>query len=124
MSKVSVFFERADSLLNTLQSKFSEHKNKIEKYKITISTMKTMNGRKFIKEFMNYISQYSEQINNCDESHFLEKNPEDFGATGEGVKIGNLIKEIWPSLDNKTKAVIWWYLQELLKLGNEILNNK
>lgn len=119
---VKAFFNLFEKLLEDLENSFPSQRTRIYKYKSAVNLSKNTNGRLFINNFAEYVNPYRDYIINCDEKHFLNKQPDHFGASGEAAEICNLIKEIWKqdTTTQKTKAAIWAYLQNLIKLSDNI----
>jgi len=105
--------------MSDIEYSFPSHRAKILKYKAALRTTQSVNGRAFIKSFVHYIDPYYDYIMDCDETHFLKKSPEELGIKGETAKMCEIIKEIWndPGTSITTKAKVWKYIQDLLKLG-------
>lgn len=124
MSLVPAFYNLFEDFMTDIGYAFPDYRGKVLKYKSALSTARSVNGRAFIREFVDSISPYEKYIMECDEEHFLNKDPTELGITGETAEMCNLVKGVWKddSTTIETKAKIWKYIQDILRLGNTIVS--
>ena len=111
---INNFYKTLREFLVNLRKTYPELKEDLDNYYIYIKKTKK---RKFIKKFMNNLSQYAEYISKNDESIFKK---------GEQVNILKNIdfSQIFKRSNDANKKVIWQYLQSLYILGNFIINTE
>lgn len=127
MSKImyiKAFNELLDQLFEFLIDKFSDLRSDILLTKTCTDFIRNANPRTPAEQFMEYISPYAGQINECDEDFFLnfEKN---LDTTQNNVILyGFRLKNVWVSdtITDLDKAHIWNFFQKLIKLGEKIVN--
>lgn len=91
-------------------------------FKLTVSGMVALGAKSFVFQVIEYLEPYSEQILKKDEHFFMGGLEEEFSSdpfiSGEIKRI----KDIWvnPDTTDNTKACIWKYFQNLVKLGKGI----
>jgi hypothetical protein len=101
-----------DEFLNELCETFPEEK-KIKVYYNSFKTMKKVNSRQILEQFMKEASKHSDKIVNRDESYFLN-------SEAAFLKEINIQKWWTDDLSNGTKDAIWQYLNTLYVLGTTI----
>lgn len=109
-----------DDLIIICGDKFKNLKTFKEKFNL----LKSCNPRKIIEQFLINIQPYKEQIKNKDDEFFLKKNYEE--EVNKNVSEESYIeqsldqilnlKEIWVTLEEKNKEIIWSYFNVLVKL--------
>jgi len=111
MTTITAFNDMMEQFLEELVQTFPEEPA-MKKYQISFEMLRKANARACMENYMNSVSQYSQQIMAKDDSFFLN-NPEVF----KDFKL----KNIWTDdLSTNTKNAIWQYLQTLYILGNTI----
>jgi hypothetical protein len=125
-SGVPAFFSLLDEFLDDIKESFPSEVVKLETYRKIINTLRKVNGRLFIKKFMDVLKPFEKEILDCNEKHFLELDPVNLGVDEKEMELISIVKDIWrtPSTSDTTKASIWAYLQGLLQRGDEIVNGK
>ena len=114
MSSSQAFTSVMDEFLNELCETFPEEK-KIKVYYNSFKTMKKVNSRQILEQFMKEASKHSEKIVNRDESYFMN-------SEAEFLKEMNIEKWWTDDLSSGTKDAIWQYLNTLYVLGTTISN--
>ncbi len=109
-----------DDLIIICGDKFKNLKIFKEQFKL----LKKCNPRKIIEQFLINIQPYKEQIKNKNDDFFLKKNYEE--EVNKNVSEESYIeqsldqilnlKEIWLTLEEKNKEIIWSYFNVLVKL--------
>ena len=112
MASIQAFISVMDEFLKELTKTFPEEK-RIKVYYNSFKTMKKVNSRQILEQFMAKASQHSDKIVNRDESYFL--NAED-----EFLKELNIGQWWTEDLSQNTKNAIWQYMNTLFVLGTTI----
>jgi hypothetical protein len=94
--------------------------------KTYLQTVRLLNPKLVVENFMYYMINYKTEINECDEDFFLnfENNP---SLKSKMTKSDNLMngfkfKKIWTSnLSLEDKSKIFLYMKKLLELGEKII---
>lgn len=125
MSDSKNFYLILNGLLNYLETCFLKKKNnssdnsikKIKKYRIGLDLL---NKHVVIHNFYEHIKPHANEIYNKNEEYFLSTNILDFGATSDIVEDSLQIKELYITLENEDKDIIWESIQQLLDLSIKI----
>uniref|UniRef100_A0A6C0F8T4 Uncharacterized protein n=1 Tax=viral metagenome TaxID=1070528 RepID=A0A6C0F8T4_9ZZZZ len=114
MASLQAFTSVMDEFLCEMKNTFPEEKQ-IKVYYNSFITLKKINPRKILEEFMTNIQPYVSLISSKDEKFFLESDHELMEKLN--------VKKWWtPELSDKTKDAIWQYLNTLILLGTTISN--
>ena len=109
-----------DDLIIICGDKFKNLKTFKEKFNL----LKSCNPRKIIEQFLINIQPYKEQIKNKNDKFFLEKiyqeevnkNVSEESYIEQSLDQILNLKEIWVTLEEKNKEIIWDYFNVLVKL--------
>ena len=112
MASIQAFISVMDEFLKELSKTFPEEK-RIKVYYNSFKTMKKVNSRQILEQFMLRATKYSDKIVNHDESYFLSSDDEFINELN--------IKQWWSDdLSESTKNAIWQYMNTLFVLGTTI----
>jgi hypothetical protein len=94
-----------------------------KKYRKGANILNEFNPRKPASIYKEYSSMFREQINNKDETFFLNNDYSDLKEVQEDndvIAFINKIKGCWVQLSDDNKGKIWQYLQTLCTLADKI----
>lgn len=118
---IKAFNDLLDQFYEFLSSKFPQISPDILIAKTFTEFVRKGNPREVIRQFIEHITPYTDQIMDCNESFFLDyKN--NLKGTNEILMYAPRLKQVWES-DKTTdldKAQIWLYFHKLIKLGNKV----
>lgn len=122
--QVKIFNGLLDNFFDFLETISIDLQSDIILTRTTISFIRKSNPRLVVQQFMEYSCNYRREIQNCNESFFLNyQHTDNFNVNTEYVN-GNLIlklKTIWQTLDKRQKATVFYYLNKLLNAGDKCL---
>jgi hypothetical protein len=120
---INAFNNMLGEFLSDLQSAFPQE-TYITNYISAFELLRKANPKQIVKGFMFYVSPYQTYIFDCDESFFLgfDSNNNHLGLDDNYINKGLRLKHLWthPSTTQETKACIFAYMQNLLKLGKRM----
>ena len=118
---VKIFNDILDQFLEQLENDFHFLRADISLTKTTVRLIRHGNPRMVVEGFMSYAGKYRQQIQDCDEDFFLDykKNLKD-SLTDETLMFSDKLKRVWtaPDTTQVQKAMVFMYLQKLLKAGD------
>lgn len=123
-SNLSKFNMTITNLIDDLIIICGEKFSNLKMFKEQFNLLKKCNPRKIIEQFLINIQPYKEQIKERNDNFFLKKNyqeevtknvSEETNIEKSLDQILNL-KEIWITLEEKNKEIIWDYFNVLVKL--------
>lgn len=75
--------------------------------------------------FNRFISSYTDQILQHDETFFLQKDySEELATTGESIEIVAVLKKVWGGLQSQDKDSIWKHMEVLVALNHAVESSK
>jgi hypothetical protein len=91
--------------------------------KNALSLLKKNNHKKIFELISPHLLLYHEYINNKDDRFFIETDVNKFTDDSEDVPIISKLRKYWEHLSDNNKNNIWNYIQTILKLSTQLLNN-
>lgn len=126
--QIKLFNDILDQLLEYIENNFPYYKSDIIVTSSYIEFVRKSNPRLVCEKFMKIIGPYTKEINECNESFFLdfEKNLTKSKLTTDNILSGLKIKKLWQSstITDIQKAYLWMYFQKLTKSGELIVDTR
>ena len=120
---INAFNNMLGDFLKDLQSAFPQE-TYIRTYISAFEVLRKVNPKQIVLSFMTYVQPFEKYIFDCDESFFLkfDSSNNHLGLDDTYINKGLRLKHLWthPSTTKETKACIFAYMQNLLKLGKKL----
>ena len=97
--------------------------NDFKQFKRGAQFLKKFNPKKIPTIFKGYVKIYRSQIDNREESFFLENEYDDLDEVKDDNELIDMIakiKKYWVGMSTENKDKIWKYLEVLVKLSDNI----
>jgi hypothetical protein len=121
---IKIFIDILYQFMDYLEVNYPMFKSDLYITRVSINVLANNNPRLVVEQFMSYILPYSEQIQNCEESFFLNfDNLINQDTPNDNMMFAMRIKGIWlaKGTTDSEKAHIWKYFQKLLKAGKRVI---
>lgn len=120
VKKLHMFTMTLDKFFIYLKDNFKDLEKDVLVIENVVYLLKTSNPQIIIDQFSEYVGQYSKYIHECNDNFFYNMSEDNF-TTSFTLQLFLKIKQLWvaESMTEKQKAIIWFYIKNLLKICQE-----
>lgn len=118
---IPVFNNNLLTFLNTLSSTFPNEVH-FKKASVAVSSVILLDKEIPLLQFRHHVNPHRDQIMNCDDLFFLNKDAASFvesNDSGKATDIIDYLKNLWKGISDINKKVIWNWLHALIKISDQ-----